>query len=124
MASQETKILPAALAAAKEYADLVLKGSLGEIGGILSDTIGHWRLKNQVRLMLKAKEWIEKKGVDPKPLLPEIFVPLLQDASNVEDETLADMFAALLANHLDSDQDERIHPSYSKVLIQLSALDA
>jgi hypothetical protein len=122
--AKENNISMKALSTAKEYADVIFKGPLGEIGGILSDTVGHWRLKNQVRLLLKTKDWLEQKGVDPKPLLPDIFVPLLQDASNVEDQTLSDMFAALLANHLDSDQSETTHPSYSKVLGQLSAFDA
>lgn len=122
--SEEAKTLSAALAIAKDYADLVIRGPLGEIGGVLTDTLGHWRLRNQVRLLLKTKQWLEDKGVDPKPIMPAIFVPLLQDASNVEDESLSDMFSALLANHLDSSQQERIHPSYTKVLSQLSPLDA
>ena len=122
--SEKAKTLGTALTIAKDYADLVLKGPLGEIGGVLSDTLGHWRLRNQVRLLLKTKQWLEEKGVDPKPILPDIFVPLLQDASNVEDESLSNMFSALLANHLDSSQQERIHPSYTKVLSQLSPLDA
>lgn len=121
---EESQILGKALASAKSYADLILKGPLEELGGILSDTVAHWRLKNQVRLMLKAKEWLERKGVNPKKVMPETFIPLLEDGSNVEDETLADMFASLLANHLDPKQDEFIHPSYTKVLSQISSLDA
>jgi Abortive infection alpha len=122
--SDEAKTLGTALTIAKDYADLVIKGPLGEIGGVLTDTLGHWRLRNQVRLLLKTKQWLEEKGVDPKPIMPEVLVPLLQDASNVEDESLSGMFSALLANHLDSSQQERIHPSYTKVLSQLSPLDA
>lgn len=121
---EEAKTLGTALAVAKDYADLVLKGPLGEIGDVLTDALGHWRLRNQVRLLLKTKRWLEEKGVDPKPIMPETFVPLLQDASNVEDESLSEMFSALLANHLDSSQRDRIHPSYTKVLSQLSPFDA
>jgi hypothetical protein len=124
MTPEETQALGKALDTAKDYADEVLKGPLAEFGGILSDTIGYWRLKNRVRLMLKAKQWLEEKGVEPRKVLPEVFVPLLEDGGNVEDETLASMFASLLASHLDPAQEENIHPSYTKVLAQLSPLDA
>jgi hypothetical protein len=121
---EESQALGKALEAAKDYADAVVKGALSEFGGILSDTVGYWRLKNRVRLMLKAKRWLEDKGVQPGKLLPEVFVPLLEDGGNVEDETLADMFASLLAGHLDPNQQDEVHPSSTKVLAQLSPLDA
>jgi hypothetical protein len=113
-----------ALEAAKGFADAVLLKPLGEIGGILSDTIGYWRLKNQIRLMLKAKSWLEEQKVDPGKVLPDIFVPILDEGSKVEDEQLSDMFASLLASHLDSKTQDRVHPSFPKVLGQLSPLDA
>ncbi len=121
---EEIQVVGKALDAAKDYADTVIKGPLSEFGGILSDTIGSWRLKNRVRLMLNTKKWLEDRGVTPTKILPDIFVPLLEDGGNVEDRRLADMFASLLASHLDSDKQETIHPSYTKVLSQLSPLDA
>src|SRR4030095_7549702 len=115
MTPEEVQALGKALDTAKDYADEVLKGPLAEFGGILSDTIGYWRLKNRVRLLLKAKRWLEEKGVEPRRLLPEVFVPLLEDGGNVEDETLASMFASLLASHLDPDKEENMHPSHTQV---------
>ncbi len=113
-----------ALQVARSFADAVLLKPLGELGGILSDTIGYWRLKNQVRLMVKAKGWLEQKKVDPAKVLPDIFVPILDEGSKVEDEQLSGMFASLLASHLDSRTQDRVHPSFPKVLSQLSPLDA
>lgn len=49
---EEIQALSKALDAAKDYADVVVKGTLSEFGGILSDTVGYWRLKNRVRLLL------------------------------------------------------------------------
>jgi hypothetical protein len=121
---EEAQALGKALDAAKGYADEVLKGPLAELGGILSDTVGYWRLKNRVRLMLKAKQWLEERGVQPGKILPDVFVPLLEDGGNVEHETLGEMFASLLAGHLDPDRQETVHPSYTKVLAQFSPLDA
>lgn len=120
----ETQALGKAIDAAKDYADEVVRGPLAELGGMLSDTVGYWRLKNRVRLMLKAKRWLEERGIQPRKILPDIFVPLVEDGGNVENETLGDMFASLLAGHLDPTQQDNVHPSYTKVLPQLSPLDA
>src|SRR5262245_29988070 len=100
MTPEDLQGLGKALETAKDYADAVLLQPLNQIGGILSDTMGYWRLKNQVRLLLKAKKLLEESNINPDKMLPEIFVPLLEDGGNVEDETLADMFASLLACHL------------------------
>jgi len=109
---------------AKGFAEAVLLKPLGELGGILSDTIGHWRIKNQIRLILKAKEWLEEKKIDPAKILPDVFVPILEEGSKVEDSRLGDMFASLLTSHLDAKTQDRVHPSFPKVLAQLSPLDA
>lgn len=110
--------------AAKEYADAILMQPLNQLGGILSDTVGYWRLKNQVRLMLKTKEWLESKGIDHAQVLPDVFVPILEDGGNTADPELSDMFASLLSCHLDPGSSAAVHPSYTKVLAQLSPLDA
>ena len=102
------------LQVAKAFADAVLLKPLGELGGILSDTIGYWRLKNQVCLMLKAKSWLEEKNIEPSKVLPDIFIPILDGGSMVDDENLSDMFASLLASHLDSKTQEKVHVSFPK----------
>lgn len=123
MTAEEIKALEKAADVAKDYADAVVKGPLTELGGILSDTVGIWRLRNRVRLTLKTKKWLEEKGVIPSKVLPDILIPILEDGGNVEDTNLGDMFASLLASHLDPETQEKVHPSYTKVLTQLSALD-
>lgn len=120
----DAQMIGSALAAAKDYADTILKLPLQQFGGILSDTVGYWRLKNQVRLLLKTREFLEQRGVAPAKLLPDIFVPIVEDAGCVENADLADMFAGLLASHLDPSTKASVHPSFTKVLVQLSPLDA
>jgi hypothetical protein len=109
--------------AARDYADSLVKGPLKEFGGLLGDQLGHWRQMNQVRFLFKAKKYMEEKGVDPKKLLPDVFVPLIEEAGNTEDETLSDVFARLMAAHLDEKDDEKVHPSYTKIAGQISPLD-
>jgi hypothetical protein len=113
-----------ALAAAKEYADLIIKPPLEQLGGILADAVGFWRLRNKVRLLLKTKQYLEEQQVEPTKLLPNVFVPLVEEAGNTDDETLSEMFARLLASHLETAQAGKVHPSFAKTLGQLSGLDA
>jgi len=124
MTTEESATFNKGLEAAKEYADAIVKPSLNQLGGILSDTIGYWRLKNQVNLVLKAKKFLEEQGVESSRILPDIFVPLLEEGGNTEDETLSDMFAHLLASHLNPARQKVVHPSFSKTMGQLSSLDA
>jgi hypothetical protein len=109
---------------AQHYVDKVVDAPLKEIGGLLSDTVGYWRFKNKVNTILKAKRFLERKGIEPKKLLPDIFVPLIEEAGNTNDEKLSEMFSNLLANHLNPITQDSIHPSYAKTLSQLSSLDA
>src|SRR5690606_37015410 len=48
----------------------------------------------------------------------------MEEAANVADEELADMFASLLASHLSPKVRDAVHPSFAKVLSQLSPTDA
>ena len=113
-----------ALKTAKEYADAILRSPLEEVGGILADTVKYWRLKNQVNCLLKAKALLEKKGIKPEQLMPDVFVPLLEAAGDASDPDLAEMFARLLATQLDPQTNELAHPSFAKILSEFSPLDA
>lgn len=110
--------------AAKEYADLVLKAPLEQLGGILSDSVGYWRLKNRVSILLKTKQLLSDKGIHPGSINPDIFVPLLEDGGNIENEEIQQLFANLLATHLSSHSTAKVHPSFSKVLAQFAPGDA
>jgi len=113
-----------AISAAKEYADLVLKEPLSRLGGLLSDSVGDWKFRNSVRLIPKAKKLLDESGISPKQIAPSVFVPIVEEASLIDDENLSDMFSSLLANHIADEDGGIIHPSYVKVLAQLSSMDA
>jgi len=110
--------------AGRAYADSILLQPLREIGGILADQLGHWKQMNQVRCLAKTRKYMEEKGVNPSKLLPNVFVPLIEEAGNTDDETLSDMFARLLASHLDPSSEHEVHPAFAKVLGQLSPFDS
>lgn len=120
----EDPLLNASLNAARDYADAVLVGPLRQLGAILSETLGGWRLRNQVRILTDARKMLEENQIDPQKVLPDVFVPLLEEGSKTSDEELSRMFSSLLAEHLDPSRSNAVHPSYAKVLAQFSPLDA
>ncbi|MCL6098636.1 MAG: DUF4393 domain-containing protein [Bacteroidetes bacterium] len=112
-----------------EFTDQYLGGTLRQVimrlGLILDDSMRLWQFKNQVRIALKAKEYCEQKGIkNPRKLENAVAIPLIEDTRNIEDENLSNMFSGLLACQLDPEEFSKVHPSYSKTLLQLSPIDA
>jgi hypothetical protein len=60
---------------ARDYLDKLVAPALEEGGGIIGDTVAYWRFKNKVNLVLKAKAFLESKGIEPKQLLPKVVAP-------------------------------------------------
>lgn len=111
------------------FADQYLGGSLRNIlyrfSDMIDDNIRLWQFKNQVKIALKAKEYCNSKGIDnPRKLENCIIIPLIEDAKNIEDDHLVELFSGLLANYLDPNSYKLVHPSYSKIISELSPLDA
>ncbi len=113
-----------AIDVAQKYLDNIVDAPSSELGGILTDQVKFWRWKNKINTLQKAKKFLEDKGISPDKAKPDIVLPLLDVAADTEDVLLSDMFAALLASHLTPGLAHTVHPSYSRVLSQLSDLDA
>lgn len=126
--SADEKIIEEAAKGIKHYLDPILLQPLSELGLLARDKVAFWRFKNQVNMVLKTKEFLEAKGLHPKTLdqrlLPEIIVPLLESAENHSDPTMTEMFAHLLVSAIDPQSEKSFHPSFTKVLDQLSPVDA
>jgi hypothetical protein len=106
------------------YVDKMIDPPLKEIEQLLGDRVNYWRFKNKIKTILKAKKFLEENGINPKKILPNIFVPLIEEAGNTDDEKLADMYASLLTCHVNPETQDKVYPSYAKTLAQLSSLDA
>jgi hypothetical protein len=64
----------------------------------------------------------EEKRKSPEP---EIAVPLLQALTyTAQNETLRDMYINLLANSMNSDKNNIVHPSFVEIIKQMNSLDA
>jgi hypothetical protein len=107
---------------AKEFLNPLLVGGLEQGGGLISDTVAYWRFKNKVNLVLKAKQFLEAKGIEPKALLPKTVLPILEAGSLETDDAMQDKWAALLAHAAGAPQ--TVSPAYPSILAELSSLDA
>ncbi|MAX27781.1 MAG: hypothetical protein CMJ19_25075 [Phycisphaeraceae bacterium] len=106
------------------YVDYIVKPPLQELGGILADNVKFLRYKNQVRLINKTQEFHEKKGIKPKQIPIKTFYEILESSSLEENETLQDMWAALLANATDMDSRTDFSEVFVKILSELSQEEA
>jgi hypothetical protein len=95
-----------------------------ELGQAFGETARFWRLRNQVRLLNRAREMVGTAGIDPKSIPLRVLFPLLEGASIEDDHELSERWAALLANAAAHDGDEKVLPSFPTLLRQISPVDA
>jgi hypothetical protein len=101
-------------------------GGLGkELGGLIGDQVRFFRWKNAIRILERAKEYANERGVPPSNVPLKFLVPFLEGASLEEGPNtsrLIDMWAMLLVSAIarfDSNQN-----LYIDVLRKLSSRDA
>lgn len=91
--------------------------------GIFNDKLKYWRWENQVNLISKANQKMEKLGIDiPIKQIPlKLGLPLIEAASLEDDNELQELWANLLVN---SSTEFSLERSYISVLEQLSSVEA
>ncbi|UII31980.1 DUF4393 domain-containing protein [Fulvivirga ulvae] len=124
MEELEKKGLEKLMDKAFEFVDVIIKPPLQEVGGILTDQVRFWRYKNQINILLKAKEYHEKKGISPKKIPVKTLFNLLEASSYEEDENLKTKWAALLGNASDSKNKFELHSIFIDILKQLTPKEA
>jgi hypothetical protein len=122
MSTAIEKGIEQAIMAAKDYADKLVAPGLEEVGGIIGDTVAHWRFKNQVNLLLKAKAFLEAKGIEPKRLSPKVVAPLLESGSLEEEKDMQDRWARLLASA--AAEPASVPPAFPRILSELSSTES
>lgn len=114
----------------------VAKPALQEVGSVAGRTVK--ALLSPLRGLLwgweRIEEFVEnevKKRLDKIPEDkrkspdPEIAVPLLQALTyTAQNETLRDMYVNLLANSMNTDKNNVVHPSFVEIIKQMNSLDA
>jgi hypothetical protein len=119
----EKKIIEEGIAVAKNFLQKLINPPLEELGLLIADNIKLWRFKNQVKILTKAEEYINKKNIKIKQIPLKILVPLLDGASLEEDDDLRDKWSALIVNY--ANENQKINCTiYPNILNQLSSNEA
>lgn len=109
---------------AKPFLAKILGPGAEEIGEIGRDYIKGKRAKNIERTLADADKLLAEVGREPQEVSLSVAVPLLEAASLQDEPSLAEKWAALLANSADPAQKTHIQPGFVEVLRQLTPTDA
>jgi len=116
----------AALGAAIPFTGIV-KRMLGpaadEVAQMWVDQVRVYRYGRQLKLLEKAERMAQEAGFAPQAVPPKILFPLLEGASLEDDETLHDMWAALLAN-ASSEMAKSVRPGFISLLREMAPDEA
>ncbi|CDX21937.1 conserved hypothetical protein [Mesorhizobium sp. ORS 3324] len=122
-------------AAAARVAERAMNTTIDGVSGILGDLFGgwfgdglkQWRTRRLVDTLIKTKDHLEAAGIpieNAKSLPMGELYAIFEGCSKQEDASLADMWSALLANAMNPNNEKYIDPSFSRILGNLSGLDA
>ena len=75
-----------------------------------------------MNLVLKAKAFLESKGIEPKRVLPKVVAPLLEAGSLEGDEEMKARWAALLASA--AADPGKVPPAFPRILSELSSTES
>jgi Abortive infection alpha len=94
--------------------------------GLFADKLAYHRWENQVRLQMRAEEFVRAVGWNgPDKAIPlKLAVPLLSASTLEDDPVLQDMWARLLVNASCSQSGIELQRSYIDVLESMSPTDA
>jgi hypothetical protein len=106
-----------------QIAKAILGPATDEFAERIRDEVRLYRFGRQLELLRKAEKMVEDAGFTPKAVPIKLLFPLLEGASLEEDESLHDMWAALLANAASPDC-EKVRPGFIATLKQMARDEA
>lgn len=89
--------------------------------GILSDQMKLWRFCKQVEIIKKAQAKIDASGLPKRQIPLKVLVPIIQNSSLEEDESMQNKWSNMLANAATGSVE--ISPNYAAILNELSAVE-
>jgi len=122
-------------AAVKPFGELLTKllgGPCEQIGGILEDVLfarrqdreANRQTKRLLKTLKKTQNAIEEAAFEPQQVPDYIWIPFVQGAALHDDETIQDMWANLLANSANPENENPILPVFTAILRELAPNDA
>lgn len=98
--------------------------ALSKFVGPAAEQLGKAAWERAQQLGTKAQQLLAAVGRQPQAVEPKVLFPLVQAASLEAEESLVDIWAALLANTADPAQRVRVQTGFIEVLRQLTPEDA
>jgi|HubBroStandDraft_6_1064221.scaffolds.fasta_scaffold173713_3 hypothetical protein len=106
--------------------------ALEQVGGMIADPLAekreewraHRRQARLVRILSSTASQIERSGIEPMQLPDYLAVPFLEKATLVDDETLQEMWASLMANAAMPETASTIPALFTTILSNLSPRQA
>lgn len=107
----------------KGFVEKLAGGAIEEAGLLYADKVRLRRLRNQIKILEKAKGIAKENNIETKQINLKVLVPLLEYCSLEEEQTLQDMWANLIVNYSDS---SKVYQStiFPFILSQISSDDA
>ena len=93
-----------------------------EFGAMLADGVRVYRVHNLVSTVKKTERILCDAGLPANAVPPRLLLPIIENCSVEDDETLREMWAGLLATA--SQQTDSVSPSFIETLKQLTPDDA
>lgn len=110
------------LTGVEKFIAVIVPEFVKDVAGILSDQCRFLRLKNQVKILEKAERYCSEHGIKPQKTNLKFLVPLIENSSLEEDESMQNMWAALLVSAITVPND--IQNGFIDILRQISAKEA
>jgi len=95
-----------------EFTKAMLGPAANEVAKRIHDEFRLYRFGRQLEMLKKAEKMAKDAGFTPKAVPIKLLFPLLEGASLEENETLHDMWAALLANAASPENARKITVTY------------
>jgi hypothetical protein len=96
-----------------------------ETSGMLGDSMKFYRWKRQIRIVDKVNKILENRGITKTiPIPPKFAVPILQNASLEDEDSLQDIWIRLISNSMDPEFGGELRFAFIEMIKSLSTLDA
>jgi len=112
------------VSAARNLLEKLCGPAFEELGLLLQDRSRVYRLKNQLRMLDKVQNILENSKAKARTVPLRTLLPLLEGAGLEDDENLSNKWAGLLASAATANEPELSHPSFPKILSEMSPREA
>ena len=102
----------------------IIRPSTKELGGLFADWIKSFRLKNQIKMIIKAAEIHAQLGLKRQKIPLKLLAEMLDNSAWEEDEGLRKKWSILLANSATNGEDKSQFSIFTEILRQMSPLQA